>query len=403
MRNRLLRLAAGAALAAGALAGPLGGVPSASAEGTISQSFPDDFPEIIDASLDKPVIGFGGSEGPVTRTPVILLHGNNDTPYPTTCNGGFGHMKKLGQFLLDSGYTPREVWALGYQGDQCDLMTSPTNKSGQAHSAAANVADLRAFVGAVLDYTGASKVDIVGHSLGGIVPREWMRQDQAYDKVRRLVAIDSPHYGILNCSPNPANYYALDASGGFNPDSAICREFGAHDTPLLAALDKEGTPGPTEYLSIYNADVSFVFIPKQDGAFAPVPAENRRGEPHDFSKSAVLPGEPSVPMTGQGIYDTALLTAHIGISASPDVHKRVLAFLTAAGPAATTAPGGVTEVEGGQAAQPAGELPATGGAPLAVAASLLLGAGLAAAAQRKVARVEHETEAALDARGHVVE
>lgn len=386
MRSRLpLAAAAAAAVLVAVLVGVLAGVPSASAEGTITDSFPEDFPKIIDASLDKAVIGFGGSEGPVTRTPVILLHGNNDTPYPTTCNGGFGHMKKLGQFLLDNGYSPREVWALGYQGDQCDLMTSPTNRSGEAHSAAANVADLRAFVDAVLAYTGAQKVDIVGHSLGGIVPREWMRQDQAYDKVRRLVAIDSPHYGILNCSPNAANYYALDASGGFNPDSAICQEFGAHDTPLLAALDREGTPGPTEYLSIYNADVSFVFIPKQDGAFAPVPAENRRGEPHDFAKSALLPGEPSVPMTGQGIYDTALLTAHIGISASPDVRKHVLAFLTAVGPAATGAPAGATEVGAGQAAQPAGELPATGSsAPLLPAAAATIAALATGAFRRRL-------------------
>lgn len=353
MRPRLLAGAAVAVLSAVALAVPSG------AEGTITESFPEDFPEIIDASLDKPVIGFGGSEGPVTRTPVILLHGNNDSPYPTTCNGGFGHIKKLGQFLLDNGYTPREVWALGYQGDQCDLLTSPTNKSGEAHSAAANVPDLRAFVAAVLDYTGADQVDIVGHSLGGIVPREWMRQDNAYDKVRRLVAIDSPHYGIINCSPNPLNYYALDVNGGFDPDSAICEEFGAHDTPLLAALDREGTPGPTEYLSIYNEDVSFVYIPEQDGAFAPVPAANRRGEAHDFSKSAILPGEPSIAMTGQGIHDTALLTAHIGISASPAVHQHVLDFLTAADPATVTATADAS-ASTAQQSPPAGELPATG-------------------------------------------
>ena len=231
--------------------------------------------------------------------------------------------------------------------------------------------DVRAFVDAVLDYTGAKQVDIVGHSLGGIVPREWLRQDSAYDKVRRLVAIDSPHYGIINCSPNPLNYYALDGGGGFNPDSAICVEFGAHDTPLLAALDVEGTPGPTQYLSIYNEDVSFVYIPEQDGAFAAVPAENRRGEPHDFSKSAILPGEPSIAMTGQGIHDTALLTAHIGISASPAVHAHVLEFLTTSDPASITAEA-TPSVAAAQETSPQGELPATGPAapalPLAVAA-----------------------------------
>lgn len=370
MKSRLLVGAAAIATAA------LFVTPSATAAPTVTESFPDDFPVIIDASLNKPVIGFGGADGPVERTPVILLHGNNDTPFPTPCNGGFGHIKKLGQFLLDNGYSPREVWALGYQGDQCDLLTSPTNKSAKAHSAAANVPDLRAFVDAVLAYTGAEQVDIVGHSLGGIVPREWMRQDDAYSKVRRLVAIDSPHYGIINCSPNPLNYFALDGGGGFNPDSAICQEFGAHDTPLLAALDSEGTPGPTKYLSIYNADVSFVFIPEQDGAFPPAPAENRRGEPHDFSKSAILPGEPSIPMTGQGIHDTALLTAHIGISASPAVHAEVLRFLTTGDPA-TISPVMTPSATASQETTPAGELPATGGPFTAWAALVAVAVGLA--------------------------
>ncbi len=86
MTRRLLPAVAAAAIAALAVTAP--SLPQASAAGTVSESFPEDFPEIIDASLGKPVIGFGGSEGPVTRTPVILLHGNNDTPYPILATAG---------------------------------------------------------------------------------------------------------------------------------------------------------------------------------------------------------------------------------------------------------------------------------------------------------------------------
>jgi hypothetical protein len=52
---------------------------------TVGTSFPPGFPTILDASLGTPVLGFGAA-GPVARTPVIFLHGNNDTPYPTACN-----------------------------------------------------------------------------------------------------------------------------------------------------------------------------------------------------------------------------------------------------------------------------------------------------------------------------
>ena len=168
-------------------------------------TFPPGFPVITDASLGVPVIGFGGA-GRVTRTPVILLHGNNDTPFPTACNP-FGDVQALADHLLANGYRPSEVWALGYQGDQCDLLADQTRRSAFAHSTVANVPDVRAFVQAVLRYTGAKRVDIVGHSLGGTLAREWMRQDHAYHLVQHLVAIDSPNHGIVDCSPNPLNYF----------------------------------------------------------------------------------------------------------------------------------------------------------------------------------------------------
>jgi len=290
-------------------------------------TFPPGFPVITDASLGVPVIGFGGA-GRVTRTPVILLHGNNDTPFPTACNP-FGDVQALADHLLANGYRPSEVWALGYQGDQCDLLADQTRRSAFAHSTAANVPDVRAFVRAVLRYTGAKRVDIVGHSLGGTVAREWMRQDHAYHLVQHLVAIDSPNHGIVDCSPNPLNYFQLPMLGGFTPNSAVCLEYGAEDTPFLTDLNRKETHAPTEYLAIRNADTSFVYFSATDGIFAPVPAEDRTGAPHDFSRSAVLHGKRAVnvDLVGQGRYDPILGTAHLGILNSPETWSLVSEFL----------------------------------------------------------------------------
>jgi pimeloyl-ACP methyl ester carboxylesterase len=289
-------------------------------------SFPRGFAVPTDASLGVPVIGFGAA-GPVTRTPVIFLHGNNDTPFATACNP-YGNLHDMAQFFLDHGYRASELWGLGYQGDQCDLAAAPTNRSGIAHSTVANVPDLRAFVRAVLRYTGAERVDIVGHSLGSTLAREWMRQDKAYGLVRHLVAIDGPNHGIVDCSPSPANYFALAALGGFTPDSAICREYGSDHTPLLSALNRgDETRGPTKYLVIRNADTSFVYFSAQDGFFAPLPAIDRDGNPHDFSQSARLRGAREVTLTGQGRYDPFLGTAHLGIANSPDACAAALEFL----------------------------------------------------------------------------
>jgi pimeloyl-ACP methyl ester carboxylesterase len=294
-------------------------------------TFPAGFVVPTDASLSVPVIGFGAA-GPVTRTPVILLHGNNDTPYPTACNPFFGQISALGSYLLDHGYAPSEVWALGYQGDQCDLLADNTRRSGEAHTTLANVADLDAFVHAVLDYTGAKRVDIVGHSLGGTLARAWMKQTHSGHLVRRLVEIASPNHGIINCSPDPANYFQTVAGGGFTPTSAVCLEYGAADTPFLSWLNGgTETPGPTRYLSIYNGGADFVYISAPDGPFFPaVPAQDRTGAPHDFSQSPALYGPlaENVVLTGQGAHDL-FGTGHLGILASPDTWKLTLDFLTA--------------------------------------------------------------------------
>jgi pimeloyl-ACP methyl ester carboxylesterase len=302
----------------------------AHAAGTVGTTLPADFSVIEDTSLGKPVIGFGAA-GPVIRTPVIFIHGNNDTPFPTACNP-YGRMQALAQFLADNGYSTAELWGIGYEGDQCDLVT-PTRRSSIAHTNAANVPDLRRFVRAVLAFTGAKEVDIVAHSLGVTIGREWIRQDDAQRAVRRFVAIDGPNHGIINCSPNAANYWQAPAAGGFTPTSEVCVELGSPNTPFLKLLNRgDDTPGPTLYLVIRNADTSFVYFALQDGFIAPVPAEDSFGQPTDFSRSATLRGARQIDLVGQGAFDPFLGTTHLGILNSPQTWSATLDFLTARHP-----------------------------------------------------------------------
>jgi len=298
----------------------------AHAEGTVGTTFPADFPVITDASLGQPIIGFGAA-GVVSRTPVILVHGNNDTPYATACNP-YGRIQALAQFLADNGYSTSELWGLGYQGDQCDLLADQTIRSSQAHTSAANVPDLRNFAKAVLKYTRARQIDLVGHSLGVTIIREWLRQDPLMRlRVRRIVAIDGPNHGIIDCSPDPANYWQLPANGGFTPDSAVCQELGSPNTPFLQQLNAHEALGSTKTLVIRNADTSFVYFPLQDGFIAPVPAIDSFGVPTDFSGSAKLKHADEIDLTGQGAYDPLLGTSHLGILNSPDTWNAVLKYL----------------------------------------------------------------------------
>lgn len=292
----------------------------------VGTALPDNFPVILDASTGSPIIGFGGS-GHARRPPVIFLHGNNDVPFPTVCSP-YGDMQEMAQYFADRGYRASELWGLGYQGDQCDLLGDQTIRSSESHTAAANVPDLRHFVDAVLESTGSQRVDIVAHSLGVTVAREWMRQDDAYTKVRHLVGIAGPEHGIINCSPNPLNYFQLPAQGGFMPGAPVCDELGSPNTAFLQQLNKgDETPGTTKYLMLRNADRDFVYIPALDGLIPPVPAEDVFGEPTDFSTSPFLDGACNVSLSQQGQYDPLLGTGHLGIAASPDARELAYQFV----------------------------------------------------------------------------
>jgi len=59
------------------------------------RDFPADFKPPLSNETNQPMVGFGGNGGGVHHTPVIFIHGNNDTPFPTACNP-YGAVSQLG-------------------------------------------------------------------------------------------------------------------------------------------------------------------------------------------------------------------------------------------------------------------------------------------------------------------
>lgn len=308
---------------------------AAQAGGIIGTTFPADFPVPVDDSLLKPVIGFGGP-GPVVRTPVIFLHGNNDTPFPTgngSCSSS-RHIQLLAQYFSDNGYSPGELWALGYQGDQCDLIDfGSANRSSAAHTNAANVPDLRNFVRAVRAYTGAGKVDIVAHGMGVTLAREWVRQDAAEKIVRRFVAIEGPNSGMIICSAAADNPWATPFKGGYTPESPVCQELGSPNTLFLSRLNQtKHYVAPSNTLVVRNTDASCLFILPDGlpcGQFGPTPSVDSFGKPANFSTSARIPRAKELNLVGQSGYDdlTNGITAHWGIAFSPATWQAAYSFL----------------------------------------------------------------------------
>ncbi|KAA3626278.1 MAG: lipase, partial [Bacteroidetes bacterium] len=168
---------------------------------------------------------YGGkvsSSTPVTKQPVIFIHGNSDKAVGNVY-GQSGWTSSLNYFL-DQGYNQAELYAITW-GD-----ANPFSSANNYHSKA-NVTRIRAFIEAVLSYTGASKVDIISHSMGVTLCRKAVKGGYGYDpndggsyyvgssitgSVDAFVGIAGANQGLTNC------YYAsstptCDDVNGFYP------------------------------------------------------------------------------------------------------------------------------------------------------------------------------------------
>jgi pimeloyl-ACP methyl ester carboxylesterase len=88
--------------------------------------------------------------------------------------------------LANHGYC---VFAFNYGG------ASPTSDFQGTGDIAASAGQLASFVNEVLAATGAAKVDLVGHSQGGMMPRYYINFLGGASKVDKLVALAPSSYG----------------------------------------------------------------------------------------------------------------------------------------------------------------------------------------------------------------
>ena len=191
-------------------------------------AFPADFEAPLSPQTDQPMPGFGGGGGGVTRTPVIFVHGN-------TVSARFWWPAR--SHFLEQGWTPDELWAFGYGWDSVRWFDS-NDLSAPA---------IERMVTAVTTYLSQRsgreirQVDIVAHSLGVTAVRQWMKQNNAWHRVRVFVAVAGANHGVWTAR--------LDARGQ-NRMTAL--EL-APDSPWLAQLNRGGeTPGATRYLTLYD-------------------------------------------------------------------------------------------------------------------------------------------------------
>lgn len=112
-------------------------------------------------------------------TPVVLVHA-------TGVNQG-ANWAALSPMLHNAGYC---VYAFNY-----GMTWLSAGRVGGLGEISASAKTLQAFVDKVLVYTGASKVDLVGHSQGGMMPHYYLEKLGGAAKVRTLVGLAPSNHG----------------------------------------------------------------------------------------------------------------------------------------------------------------------------------------------------------------
>ena len=212
-------------------------LPKLGLEPAALRDFPADFTPPASAETRQAMPGFGGNGGGVSRTPVIFIHGN-------TVSARFWLPDR--EHFRKAGYTDDELWALGYGWDSVRYFDSGD----------LSVPSIDRIVTGVTDYlsrkTGrpVRQVDIVAHSLGVTLVRQWMKQTNSWHKVRSFIGACGANDGVWTSWP--------DARG---QNRVVAFEL-APGSAWLAQLNRHGeTPGATRTMMLFDgtgrADVLF--------------------------------------------------------------------------------------------------------------------------------------------------
>jgi triacylglycerol esterase/lipase EstA (alpha/beta hydrolase family) len=195
-----------------------------------------------EGSPDTPPPGANNASCQLTAAhpfPVILVHG--------TFENEDDNWQAASPELVNHGFC---VFAFNYGG------STPTNDIQGTGEIAASAGQLSTFVNQVLAETGASKVDIVGHSQGGMMPRYYINFLGGASKVDKLVALAPSNFGttldgLVTLGQDLGLTSAVNGALSGSCEACVEQEQGSS---FLASLNATPTVPGVQYTVIESED-----------------------------------------------------------------------------------------------------------------------------------------------------
>jgi YVTN family beta-propeller protein len=178
-----------------------------------------------------------------TELPVLLVHGIN-----SSAKGAWEDSFNFAKRLRDRGYS---VWLFDYS-DKTPFLLNNTDGRVEIYGASSLPGStfvgplelfalaLSAGIATMKQLTGATKIDIIAHSMGGLISRWYLQQgtDQDRQGVQKLIMLGTPNHGTPLASLNPLRAGCLTSLSTLSCLKAVL-------LPLLVLFYDVGNLGST--------------------------------------------------------------------------------------------------------------------------------------------------------------
>lgn len=176
---------------------------------------------------------------PGAGTPIILVPG-------FSCNRGY--WGSMARYLGRQGYGP--VYAVSLE----PLLGSMQD----------NAKHLSRYVEAVCEQTGAEKVILVGHSMGGVVSRVYVHELDGAKRVAKILALGSPHEGTVLAKALSGLGGNLEQMSYGNDWAKAFNQNQAQDCPVpITAIitPHDNIVGPQSSTHLHYPNAKNIFLP----------------------------------------------------------------------------------------------------------------------------------------------